>query len=127
VTRELKDRIRAGGVLLLAARATPTGGLGEPSGPASDPAPATADPVVLIGLWTVTEADEEKGAVLRLAAGDLLLVRARGQIMGHWRATTDGLFVAHTFSSSGRRSVTTAARWPATDPPGGIAKGASEL
>jgi hypothetical protein len=83
---------------LLAGCAAPTGSAGEPAGPRpNSAAPATADPLALIGSWTVTEAAEEPGAILRLGTGELSLFRACGYVMGNWRATTDGLFVGHTF------------------------------
>lgn len=85
--------------LLVVACAAPTDPTGERAGPTTGFAPATADPLTLIGSWTITEAEEEEGAILRLATGDLTLFRRCGQVMGHWRATTDALFVAHTFSS----------------------------
>jgi len=85
--------------LLVVACDAPTGSTGEPAGPNAASASATSDPLDLIGSWTITEADEEKGAMLRLAARDLKIFRACGYVMGSWRATTDGLFVGHTFGS----------------------------
>jgi hypothetical protein len=84
--------------LLLAACAAPMGSTDEPSVPTPTFVPSPADPLALIGSWTITEAGEQQGAILRLAAGDLTLFRACG-LMGHWRATTDGLFVAHIFGA----------------------------
>jgi hypothetical protein len=85
--------------LLLAGCAAPTGPAGAPAGPNPSSAPAAADPLALIGLWTVTEADEEEGAILRLAER-LTLFRTCGYAEGTWRATTDGLFLGDTFGGS---------------------------
>jgi heat shock protein HslJ len=73
-----------------------------PDGAADPPAAPATDPVALIGIWEVTSAGEEKGAVLRLdgdGAG-LSLWRRCGTIGGSWRADGSGLFVgdASTYS-----------------------------
>ncbi|MFJ8582086.1 META domain-containing protein [Micromonospora sp. NPDC093277] len=62
------------------------------------------DPVALIGLWTVAEADGGAGDVLRLgsAPGDGLRLFGRcGAHMGTWRADVNGLFVADLWGTSG--------------------------
>jgi hypothetical protein len=83
--------------LVLAACATATGSAGEPTSSSPGSSVAPSDPLGLIGSWTVTEADEEQGVVLRLAADGLRLFGACGSVNGDWRASTDGLFVGHTF------------------------------
>ncbi|MEU3456126.1 hypothetical protein ABZ671_21405 [Micromonospora sp. NPDC006766] len=62
-----------------------------------------ADPVALIGSWTVAQADGGAGDVLRLASdtdGGLLLFGRCGVRMGTWRADVNGLFVADATGSS---------------------------
>ena len=72
-------------------------GTPTPSGGAVEP----ADPVGLVGLWTVREAaGEEPGAILRLAEGDLSLWRRCGHLAGSWAASPDGLFVDHLYGGS---------------------------
>lgn len=61
----------------------------------------SADPIALVGLWTVEGAGEEDGAVLRLDVGLLDLFRGCGAISGSWSADHDGLFVAGTDGWSG--------------------------
>lgn len=56
----------------------------------------SADPIALVGLWTVEAAGEEDGAVLRLDVPLLDLFRGCGAISGSWSADHDGLFVAAT-------------------------------
>lgn len=69
----------------------------------SDPgAPGSADPVTLIGSWLIEEAaQEESGAVLRIAANDISLWRECGTLSGAWRADTGGLFVADIYGGTG--------------------------
>lgn len=72
-------------------------------GPAGGSAgPGDADPVALIGLWTVKDAESEaEGTVLRVAPDSLSLWRECGTLMGGWRADTAGLFVADVHGSTG--------------------------
>jgi hypothetical protein len=98
--RQIGRMIGLVAVGLLAACAAPTGSAEEPVGPSSGSTSSPSDPLALIGAWTITEADEEQGAVLRLVTGDLTLFRACGYAMGHWRATPDGLFIGHMFGGS---------------------------
>ncbi|MET8834125.1 META domain-containing protein [Micromonospora sp. NPDC004540] len=59
--------------------------------------PSPADPVALIGSWTVTAADGGAGGVVRLAPpdqGDLIWFDRCGVSLGTWRADAGGLFVA---------------------------------
>jgi hypothetical protein len=66
------------------------------------PGSADADPVTLIGSWTVEEAaQEEPGAILRIAPRDLSLRRGCGALAGAWRADAAGLFVADLRRGSG--------------------------
>jgi hypothetical protein len=77
---------------------------GAPNGTALPPGGAVepADPVGLVGLWTVREAaGEEPGAILRLADREVSLWRRCGALFGAWRASPDGLFVAHFNGGSG--------------------------
>lgn len=105
--------------LLLTGCAARTESAREPAGPTAGSALAPADPLALIGLWTITEADEEKGAILRLAER-LTLFRACGYIAGTWRASADGLFVGHTASGGpGRR--------PGVTPTGPCASGPGDV
>lgn len=61
-----------------------------------------ADPVALIGLWSVAGANgEEKEAVLRIAPDGISLWRECGTLTGSWRADTAGLFVADVYGSTG--------------------------
>lgn len=72
-------------------------GGGPPGGGGTD-----ADPVALIGLWSVTgAAGEEADAVLRIAPESLSLWRDCGTLMGAWQADTGGSFVADVDSSAG--------------------------
>lgn len=98
--RQLRRMVGPVVVGLLLAACAPAGPAEEPASPNAGAAPATTDPLALIGSWTVTQAPEEPGAILRLAAGELTLFRACGYVMGQWRATGDGLFVGHTFSGA---------------------------
>jgi hypothetical protein len=68
---------------------------------APTPVPSEGDPVALIGSWTVQDADGERGAVLRIAAGQLMLFRRCGALMGSWQADRAGLFVADLNSTTG--------------------------
>ncbi|MDG4830511.1 META domain-containing protein [Solwaraspora sp. WMMD1047] len=70
--------------------------------PSDAPGAADAEPVALIGLWAVEEAaQEEAGAVLRVAPTELSLWRDCGNLSGSWRADTGGLFVAAVYGASG--------------------------
>lgn len=72
----------------------PPGGVGGPG--------AAADPVALIGLWTVTGASgEPQGSVLRIASEGMSLWRDCGTLTGAWRADTAGLFLANVDGSAG--------------------------
>jgi hypothetical protein len=73
-------------------------GGGRAATPPGVPPPA-GDPLGLIGSWTVTDAGEEPGAVLRLSADGVILFRACGFASGSWRADPDGLFVAELSSA----------------------------
>lgn len=78
--------------------------VGQPApGPGGGAAgPGEADPVALIGLWTVKDAEgEAAGTVLRVAPDSLSLWRDCGTLMGGWRADTAGLFVADVHGSTG--------------------------
>jgi hypothetical protein len=76
------------------------------SGPSSTTGATAADPLGLVGLWTVTgtEAAGTTGlgpSVLRLAARDLASWRGCRAVFGSWRADHEGLFLAgvtHTAS-----------------------------
>jgi hypothetical protein len=75
----------------------------QPAAPGGAAAPAATpvDPLALVGSWRVTDASgEEQAAVLRLAR-DLSLWRQCGWLMGAWRASPEGLFVAHVSGGSG--------------------------
>jgi hypothetical protein len=96
-----------GGLLMLVALSGCAAGTSPGAGPSQSPLSssaspsAVADPTDLIGLWTVTDAGEQRGAVLRLAADSVSLWRACGHLEGSWRATREGLFVATTFAGDG--------------------------
>lgn len=102
-------RWMAGLATMLAVAGCGAGAGGEPGGDAGAPPPgpptpstAPADPVGLVGLWTVQEAaGEEPGAILRLADTGLSLWRKCGNLAGSWAAGRDGLFVAHLTGGSG--------------------------
>nr|MDT0663238.1 META domain-containing protein [Micromonospora sp. DSM 115978] len=88
--------------LLLAGCAGQAGSDSRPTNPSEGPGSADADPVALIGSWTVDgAAQEDAGAVLRIAPTDLSLWRDCGSLTGSWRADTGGLFVAALNSASG--------------------------
>ncbi|MBF9135052.1 hypothetical protein I0C86_39945 [Plantactinospora sp. S1510] len=63
--------------------------------------PAPADPAGLIGSWSVAEADEGEGAILRLASDGARLFDRCGVWLGSWRADPNGLFVVGLFGLSG--------------------------
>lgn len=68
----------------------------QPSG-----SPASPNPRLLIGSWLVSDADgEQRGAVLRLADGELSLWRECGALDGGYKANEQGLFVANVFAGS---------------------------
>jgi hypothetical protein len=91
---------------LLVGCADPGGSDGAASAPPTPPESGTtslppADPAGLIGSWTVTEVDEDEGAILRLASHDARLFDRCGVWLGSWRADAAGLFVAGLFGLSG--------------------------
>lgn len=70
-----------------------------PSGPAQPP--GASGPISLVGLWTVTEAGEEPGAVLRIAPRkQLSLWRSCGRLTGGWVGAQD-VFLGELTGSSG--------------------------
>jgi hypothetical protein len=95
---------------VLAGCADRPGGPAEPEAPppGAGAAPEKADPIALIGDWTLADAGEDSGKVLRLSAdiqaipgGGLELWRSCGSLMGEWRATAGGLFLGETNAASG--------------------------
>ena len=71
--------------------------------PAAAPSPPTktTDPIGLVGLWTVRDAGEEPGAILRLG-DDLTLWKNCGHLDGEWRADTAGQFLTFVAGGSDR-------------------------
>ena len=90
------------GVLLLAACGEGSPDEGSTAAATEKPRPAAAvDPVDLVGMWRLVGAQGERpDAVLRLAPDDLVLWRTCGVLMGTWRATGDGLFLAYLFGAA---------------------------
>lgn len=90
------------GTLLAGCGGQPSSEAGAPTGsqrpvavPTSTGSPQ-ADPLALIGSWTVAEVDEGAGEILRLAPieqGGLVLIGRCGVLMGTWRADANGLFL----------------------------------
>jgi hypothetical protein len=74
---------------------------GAPTPSATGTPAAAHDPLALIGSWQLTGADSEPGGVLRLSDRDLTLFRPCGQLLGSWRADTNGLFVGYVHGFRG--------------------------
>ncbi|WP_203986758.1 META domain-containing protein [Virgisporangium aurantiacum] len=61
-----------------------------PNAPVDPAAPADTGPISLVGLWTVADAGEEAGTVLRIAPKkQLSLWRTCGALTGSWAAAQD--------------------------------------
>ncbi|MBE1491827.1 META domain-containing protein [Plantactinospora soyae] len=108
--------------MLLAGCADRGGTAGTASAPPVPPASGTTssapadppDPARLIGSWTVAEADEDEGSILRLAPHDAQVFGRCGIRRGDWRADANGLFVAGLYGFPGPDEAEGCA--PATDP-----------
>jgi hypothetical protein len=72
-----------------------------PAAPATEEVVPDRDPLALVGLWNLTDADEESGAVLRLAPDRASLWRGCGVLVGSWRADPGGLFVGDMHGLTG--------------------------
>jgi len=70
------------------------------SAPAAVAPPSPQDPTKLVGLWTVTEAGDEPGLVLRVA-GDVSLWRECGVQFGGWAAAETGLLLLTSSAYTG--------------------------
>ncbi|MEU5724255.1 hypothetical protein ABZ783_20825 [Micromonospora sp. NPDC047738] len=72
-----------------------------PALPPGSGSPGVADPVALLGNWTLAGVAEEPHGILRLAPDRIQLFGRCGILVGSWRADAGGLFVAAMFGSSG--------------------------
>lgn len=97
-------RSRTLAVALAFAAASTTSGCATAEGATVRTAPATAgtaEPIGLVGLWDVSDADgEREGTRLRLGGGELELLRECGTLGGWWRAGERAV-IAHVDSASG--------------------------
>lgn len=79
--------------------------------------PAPADPVALVGNWTLAEVAEEPSGILRIAPDQIQLFGRCGMLVGSWRADAAGLFVAGTFGASGAEGVAGCEKAAESTPP----------
>jgi hypothetical protein len=73
----------------------PAGGPDPEAGQGGGGSAAEADPVDLIGSWTLAEVAGEGDSVIRLALNEVRVWRDCGILSGSWRADSYGQFVAY--------------------------------
>lgn len=94
-------------VLALVSCAAPETAAPDPSHSRSGP----ADPVALIGMWTLAGVGAADGTVVGVTPAELTIYQSCGELLATWNADSQGLFIADVMGSNGGCDPETPVPW----------------